>query len=499
MRPWLCPCFVAVLVACSDGKDETGPPTDTAGPTTGPTTGPTDPTPAEPPAWTTFWGAAPPREVRLEVFDAIWDEYQAQYANFGLAGEDWDALRDRVRPEVADEESYGGFYRLLSHMFFEVREGHSVIMSDMVCATPLVERPPLFWSTGGGRPLGVCVTGTAEETALVVKADPGNPAGLEPGDEILGYDGVAWAELLDEALDLPFCGGHAAVAEAERHLLVRAAAENPHLFEQMDVRRGGTGAVTSVPTDGLLASAFPDLLCPEQVSVGVDVPWSTVADASSLSPVSYGRLPGTDIGYIYVYGWFGDAEAALLGAVEALWDTDGLIVDFRYNIGGNMWLAYPALAQLFAEDVTAFAVGVRGDPLDRTALDVLHAPYVLTADPATSYERPIAVLTGPTAVSSGDVVAFLLSRHPRARRFGLPTNGSFCFNPPTDNVWVPTDPILDDLRVTRSSCVGVDPDGQLLALAEVYPEEPVWHTPADVAGGTDTVVEAARAWVEGER
>src|SRR4029078_12266891 len=42
-----------------------------------------------------------------------------------------------------------------------------------------------------------------------------------------------------------------------------------------------------------------------------------------------------------------------------------------------------------------------------------------------SYNKPIAILDGPGAVSSGDDVALYMSYHPHARTFGKTTNTAF--------------------------------------------------------------------------
>ncbi|MBW2537144.1 MAG: hypothetical protein JRI55_36995 [Deltaproteobacteria bacterium] len=201
------------------------------------------------------------------------------------------------------------------------------------------------------------------------------------------------------------------------------------------------------------------------------------------------------MGYIYVYAWIDDAGTAFRSAVEDLWSTDGLIVDFRFNLGGDMSAAYETYSLLFAEDISGvFAVGTRASQIDYYALDVLTDPYDVTVDSSTYYDHPIAVLTGPGAISSGDVVAYYLAQHPRARRFGLPTNGSACFEASSSVLWDP-DPYVNDLTAIRTTCVGLDANGEPLALGAVDPEEQVWLTPQDVAAGRDTVVEAALEWV----
>ena len=105
------------------------------------------------------------------------------------------------------------------------------------------------------------------------------------------------------------------------------------------------------------------------------------------------------------------------------------------------------------------------------------------------YDRPIAVLTGPGAVSSGDQVALRLSYHPSARTFGKSTAAAF--NAP--DFYTPYSGYFG--ATAFADCARVDAPDQLLTHLDFVIDEPVWLTPDDVAEGRDTVVEAAAQWI----
>ena len=125
-------------------------------------------------------------------------EQADEYACFSVLDVDWDEARERYRPQVAEAEGYGRFYQLLTAMNAELEDGHTSFSSEGICGTPLALRPPYFRPDQWSSAIGACVTPVASGDLLVYRAADDNPAGLAPGDVIVGYDGAPWAELLDE-------------------------------------------------------------------------------------------------------------------------------------------------------------------------------------------------------------------------------------------------------------------------------------------------------------
>ena len=222
--------------------------------------------------------------------------------------------------------------------------------------------------------------------------------------------------------------------------------------------------------------------------------WCPSPDFRSSSPptdVTVDIIEGTRIGYIYA--WTGSVDSEFLQAVRTVMfdnDTIGLIIDFRLNFGGNMFLSNDALKVLFNETVETIAFAVRRDPGIRLAMTPSPtrqaSSYVIRGNPATFYDRPIAVLVGPGAVSSGDQVALRMTFHPRARTFGKST--ATAFNAPgsvsfTNSNW--------GARFARADAYLVSDPTNYLTHDEFVVDEPVWLEPDDVARGLDTVVEAA--------
>lgn len=447
-----------------------------------------------------FWGPAPPLAKRLEVFDAIANDLEAIYL-FEAAELDWETTRPLLRARVESAASFSDFYRVFTDLSRGLRDSHNAFVSKRVCQTPISERPPLLRgfmkALGSPQSLGFCGTALDDDSVLVYRADEKNPASLKPGDRIVGFDGKGLRPLLQEALStLPYCGATAGNRKSDDLLMIAAMAYNPHLYQTMDVVRHGQTKVEAIETDTIVKTDLPKLGCNEQLATAIPFPWKSAIDSMTRSPVSSGILPGTNIGYLYVYGWIGDVETAFLEALKSLQKTNGLIIDTRLNIGGNSFASYPGLRFLFKEDITdRLHIARRPEPTGKDETPKT-APRNIKVDPATHYDHPIAILTGPLAGSSADGVTYLLAAHPRARRFGRPTNGSPCFAP--NGTSHSLGPKMGALLVRRTPCTTLDENKKPLSGSALEPEVSVWLTPDDAESGRDTVVQTALTWISKE-
>jgi hypothetical protein len=118
--------------------------------------------------------------------------------------------------------------------------------------------------------------------------------------------------------------------------------------------------------------------------------------------------------------------------------------------------------------------------------------HAILGNPDTYFDRPIAVLTGPNAVSGGDIFALKMTFHPMARTFGKSTCGAFSsmynhFNFLGHSDWYLTHTLRNYFLVSNP--------GNYLARTESHVDEEIWFTHDDVANGEDTVVKAALAWI----
>lgn len=439
------------------------------------------------------WGEGASTGEKLFFFDRFWRIIDEQFACFQDLDVDWQGVRDRYRPEVAAGVSKGRFAAIMSRLSLALMEAHTSAYDRVVqWRTGTVPGVPLLVVGGWGdvQRFGACLTPLPDRSMLVYKAPDDHPLALVPGDIVTGFDGRPWTELFPEMLDfgLPVTGFWASSPEGFEHSWLMAAGANWHLFDTIDIVRT-TGEVVHVPTS-VMEGWRHQLWCTEQLPVaGVEFP-----DYNHSQLFSWGLIEGTSIGYIYGWGWAWNAEEEFRAAVDALMhehDTDGLIIDFRFNMGGNLFLSNEGLELLFDETVSTIDFATRCLPVVHDVLCPLGraGDYLIQGDPETFYDRPIAVLVGPGAVSTGDQVALRLGFHPMVRFFGKSTNTAFnaAALAYDGDEWQATFAFADAYLL--------DSPGEYLTHDPLPVDYEVWLTGEDVAAGRDTVVEAAAEWI----
>jgi hypothetical protein len=444
------------------------------------------------------WGEGLSTGEKLFFFDTFWHAVDDEFACFQDLDVDWSALRDLYRPEVVSGVSKGRFAAIMSRLSLALMDAHTVALDRVVFwRTAPAPGVPLLMVGGWGylREFGACLTPLPDRSLLVYKALEDHPLDLAPGDIITGYESRAWAELYPEMLEhgLPVSGFWGSSDETYEHAWLMSAGANWHLFDTIDIKRHVSGEIDHLSTS-LMAGYNEQLWCTEQFPVaGVAMP-----DFNHEQLFSWGVIEGTKIGYIYGWGWAWDAEREFQEAVEALMtehETEGLIIDFRFNMGGNMHLSNSGLALLFDRVVPTIDWVTRCHPDLHLALceEEIWPSYVIPGDPETGYDEPIAVLVGPGSVSSGDQVALRMKFHPKARFFGKSTNTAFNAAALlySDDEWRATYAVADAYLLSNP--------GEYLTHDPLEVDHAVWLTPDDVAEGRDTVVEAAVEWIRGFR
>ncbi len=434
------------------------------------------------------WGPGLPTATKLEIFDKYWREIDSAFACLHNHPLNWDSLRSIYRPQIEAGVSRGRFCAILNHLTLLLRESHSYVTDDGVTGTNLVRGTPIFVISGiSDTRFAAGITPLPDSSLLVYSVIPSHPLGLQRGDRILGYDGIPWKvlykQLLEWQLPIGRLNSIGSSPSSYTHSLLRSAGRNWYLFDTIDIVKYSSGDTVHLPTTLMDASGVV-VRCTEQMNIaGVPKP----NYPSQLC--SYGIVSGTNIGYIYVWAWTGTAELEFLTAVQNLMQTDGLIIDFRYNLGGNMFLSNSGLSLLFDSSVSTIDFGVRCSPNHQQMCQVNNPnPFIIPGSPP-GYNKPIAVLTGPGAVSSGDQVALRFKYHKHARFFGKSTSAAFN-NPITSSLYNGF-----YFRYAQADAYQLSNPNVYLTHEEFPVDEEVWLTPDMVAQGRDDVVEAAINWI----
>jgi hypothetical protein len=439
------------------------------------------------------WGEGLPTADKLAIFDNVWNTIDQKFACFHNHNINWDSMKTLYRPQVEAGCSRGRFDAIMNYMTLALKECHTRAMDRIVYYAPIVPGVPLLFIGGfyyGN--FGAGLTMLPDSTLLVYEVVPNHPLGLEPGDIVMGYDGIPWKVLIFQMMSyqLPLTGSIGSSPSAYINNLMVGAGRNWHLFDVLDVKKYSTGQVVHLSTAPLLNQTLNPLFSEQMPIPGIQKP--NVLDSIE---VTYGVYPGTNIGYIYGLQWTNPSKVQLFNAVNNLLqlNPDGLIFDFRTNFGGNMFMGDSALNLLFPASVTYLDFARRSSTRKHTQMTPYNASsYYTIPGRSPGFLKPIAILTGPGAASSGDQVSLRLRYHPMARIFGKPTNGAF--NGPT------TVDLHPDwfFRYASADAYELNNPGVYLTHTELRVDEPVWLTPSMVAQGRDDVVEAALNWINAQ-
>ncbi len=450
------------------------------------------------------WGDGISTDAKLALFDTWWEEIDTRFGAFHGLDVDLEALKTRYRPEIEAGISKGRFSGIMTHFTYQLKELHTYLFDIPVRNTAMNKGVPMMTigQYGNNPRFGALLTPLPDSVLLVYQSFSDHPIGLEPGDLVLGYDGVLWKDiyprLLEAELPLFLNPVHAGADEANYYYAMHAAGLNWHLFDTIDIVKYSSGDTLHFDTN-LLSGQTRVLWGKEQIPPpGVPWPNRTLGQR-----VGSGIIDGTNIGMITVTSWSFDAQFDIRAKFEQAvidmmfeHEADGIIFDFRYNTGGGA-LAREGLERLFNETVptvgfdqrvpgSADHLAMEPDPLRR------EANLVIQGQGGTFFDKPIAILIGPGSISAGELEARRLSFHPRARIFGLPASGS---NTGSDFISIGDSNWLVSRGHSTQYLVSTH---EYIARTALEPDERVWFTRDDVANGIDTVIQAARDWITAE-
>ena len=210
--------------------------------------------------------------------------------------------------------------------------------------------------------------------------------------------------------------------------------------------------------------------------------------------VTYGIIDGTNIGYIYVYHeQYAGVSNEFDAAVQALMQTDGLIIDIRVNWGGGFGLNR-GISRLMNFPTHTLDMMKRCSPenlFDLCSSTNTGFSGYIPDDVGTYYDRPIAILIGSACISYGDYTSWQLTYVPNAKFFGRAPVAAF------SGMWLYDQPLRPGYKLRCPDITNVDhyfPSEQI--WGQEFPDfEEVWLTPDGVANGEDDVFKRAIEWM----
>jgi carboxyl-terminal processing protease len=324
---------------------------------------------------------APPPDITFQQdFDELWETLRDRYAFFGEKATDWDRVRAIYRPQLAmigdDEDRWK---RLVNAVTNELYDAHT----HFTTPEPGLPRWPLSDLMVEQASNGVRIKAVREDSAA-------SDAGIRIGERVLAINGMpfqrATALRMPRALRRPDA--------AARDYAINAAIGGNRERERRLLLADASGRTR-------------DLV----------LPYKAVANR----PPIIGKRLGGGIGYIAITTFADyDAPKQFDAALEALKDSRGLVLDTRYNGGGDTSVAKPMMGRFISER-KPYALMRR-----RSGRSIgLTDPWTEYVDPQGpfTYTRPVVVLTNHWSGSMAEGFPMGMRGIGRARIVGTPMMG----------------------------------------------------------------------------
>jgi C-terminal processing protease CtpA/Prc len=394
----------------------------------------------------------------------VWGTVKYNFAFFDrLPDLDWDAAVRAAIPRVLDAPDQEEYYRRLGELTALLHDGHTLVVSPSF-RDGEYDNPPLEFQVVEDR-IVLARTGDTEE----IRAQA-----IRAGMELIAVgDGVPARQWLEEKALRFYPGSTTQSGEAFGMFLFlrgpRGTTVKLTLEDATGVARTVTVTRDSRNRDGTVFRPrirdFSRLIESKMMDGGIAyLRLSTFDDEQVVEEVS-DELDRLDLGQLH-----------------------GMILDLRYNIGGDDRFAYPIASRLVDRPVVGSTWRTPEYHPAYTSWGKAETPLqgdTVRIEPAaaTRYAGPLVILTGPNTMSTAEDFIVPLDYSGRALIVGEPTAGT-TGNPV--NVSLPGSAVL---RVC--SLWSTYPDGEEFVGRGITPDVVVHPTVAGLRANRDEVLEKA--------
>jgi len=402
----------------------------------------------------------------------VWAEAKFNFPFFDQVPDlDWDASAQEAIPEVLATANTESYYLVLMELAARLRDGHTAVIPPWGLARPGFDQPAVEVEVLGDR-FFIARVGISEEL---------RNQNVAPGLEILAIDGVPTRTFFNENV-LRY--GSRGTKQADEAIGLITLLHGPRDSTVTLKVRDIEGVVRDIAVTR--RSQQPD---------GTAFQWRLLEWYEASTTVEARDLGG-GITAIRLSNFMTEAGRAQFREVFDglhLAATKGIILDIRFNPGGETLNAYDVVSYFISEPVEAsmwksleYVPASRSWGEDRKW--VVSEPAVIQPREGRRFLGPLVVLTGPATFSSAEDFLVPLSHSGRAVLVGGTTAGS------TGN------PIYVDLprggKFRVVSKRDLFPDGREFVGYGIAPDVAIEATQRDLVEGRDPVLAAAVEVIE---
>ena len=398
------------------------------------------------------WASA--SSVQRAVFQAVWQEINANYYDTDFGGKDWEAIGERYRKRLSAIESATAFDQLMTEMLRELGDSHFSIASPA-----FNELMPNAWR-GGGTGMDLSVVGNRVIVHRIHFGGAAKLAGIQAGHELVSVGGERVADLRKRISE-------SGVFNNSIHYYLLEAVKNRFFGAPGDKVscRLKAARLTSAKEFSLELQAYRGRMSSQLGNLGE-------------SPMALeSRSLGSSIHYLRFDLWFPSLMEEMRSIIRSMdRGSHGLIIDIRGNPGG-IGLMATGLAGMLVEN--EYEMG-------RMRLRQGHLNFNVYPQ-SGAFLGPVAILVDGNSISTSEIFAADMQETGRARLFGSRTSGAALpsvFKKLPNNYYLQM--AIADYVTSR---------GNRIEQSGVTPDEVVALSPSKLRQGEDSVIDAARKWI----
>lgn len=334
-----------------------------------------------------------------------WDEKKQE------TGTDFNALASQLESQINDQTSLQDYYLILMKWAAAFHDGHVNVMS-----TDAVQGEIEFFDPNIR--FEVLAPGTPQEKLIIAKLSD-EAGSLVIGTEVLKINGKNWQEYYSEALSMTS-------GSTERMRRKSAARRIPLVLGFQD-------GFSDIHVEGVFRGQAVEGNVSRNVSLN-DGSAASETETTGMELLKVKIVEG-NLGYLRIDGFQGTKMAELLEQVmQKLSQTSGLLIDVRLNGGGNQ-TGNVVLSRLISSRTIRYSQKVRNSEIlmslrpDYFAqIDLIHPDWseiwsASVSPKATTYSKPVVVLTSSQCFSACDTFVSALKENKLAKVIGESTGG----------------------------------------------------------------------------